>query len=507
MKKFIIKFCTGLVFILSLASCDDFLDQTVQGQLLENEFYLSDQDALQAVNATYDILGAEYNTAWNSLYLLKTLPSDESNAGGANNGDQPGYQTLDDFTLGSLNDKVVAIWANLYATVYRANKVINNVKPENDLRKRVIAEAKVLRAFAYFELVSLWGEVPLVLEEVDASKYASTGRVEKQAIYTQIETDLTEAIAILPMKSQYSAGDKFRWSKGAAQALLGKAHLYQEEWANAVTQFNYVISSNEYALEDSVQHVFAKSGEFGIESLFELSFVNTEKYDWGNFPWSAKPESNIHIQLMGPRSDYYKPMNGDSLTGGWGMNVAKKKIYDAFVASGDENRRKVTVFSVAELKANGGDWTTDNSWDFEGYWQRKYGSFSKQTGTPTPELNYGTNFRLIRYADVLLMAAEANYRNGDEGTARTLINTVRQRKGTSLPPIDNSVTGNALFQALVTERQLELAFEGFRFLDLVRWGLAEQELGSLGFQKGKHEVMPIPYVDATSYGLPQNDGY
>lgn len=505
MKKLMIKFSVALVLMTGVTACDDFLDQTVNGQLDEGSFYKTDTDALQAVTAAYDMLGAEYNNAWASLYMLKTLPSDESNAGGANNGDQPGYQALDDFNIGSLNDKVTTTWSNLYTTIYRANKIIQYTTPDSPIRERVVGEAKALRAYCYFELVTLWGDVPLMLNDVAPSEFSSIKRAPKADVWAQIEADLADAIEVLPLKSDYDAADKYRFSKGAAQALLGKAHVYQEEWPQAVAVFEDVIGSGEYDLENSVQAVFDINNEFGKESLFELSFVNTEKYDWGNFVWGGKPESNIHIQLMGPRGDYYVKAPGDSLIGGWGMNVAKEKMYNAFVNAGDVKRRRVTIMSKAELVDAGGDWTNDNAWDVEGYWQRKYGSFDNQTGGPVGELNYGTNFKLIRYADVLLLAAEANYRNSDEDAARTYLNMVRERPGTDLAPV--SATGDDLFDAIVLERQLELAFEGHRYVDLVRWGLADQELGDLGFVVGTHEVMPIPYTDATSYGLEQNNGY
>jgi hypothetical protein len=183
-------------------------------------------------------------------------------------------------------------------------------------------------------------------------------------------------------------------------------------------------------------------------------------------------------------------------------------MYDAFVTAGDDNRRKGAVMSVDELKAMGGNWTTTNSYDFEGYFQRKYGSFITQTsasGADVAELNYGTNWRLIRYADVLLMAAEAYNKAGNDGKAIGYLNQVRQRPGTALAPL--AVSGTALFNAIVKERQLELAFEGFRFIDLVRWGLADQELKAYGFQKGKHELLPIPTQDIRTAGLVQNPGY
>lgn len=505
MKKILIKSLVAASCLLGAASCDDFLEQEVPGKFPIEDYYKTDGDAQQAVIAVYDILSAHYNSNWASMYMVKTLLSDESNAGGSNDGDQVGYQNLDDFGTDSQNDKVRDVWAQCYVAIFRANKAINNLPASNDLQKRLVAEAKALRAYAYFDLVTLWGDVPLILDDVAPSSYGSTERTLKAQVYEQIEKDLTEAIAVLPLKSAYGAADKFRVSKGTAQALLGKAHLYQEEWSEALTQFEAVITSDQYELETSVEEVFSKEGEFGIESIFELSFLPSEGYDWGNFPWGGKPESNIHIQLMGPRSDYYTKAPADSLIGGWGFNVPKKKMYDAFTNAGDVNRRRVTVMSEAELEAAGGNWSVTNAWDHEGYFQRKYGTFSVNTGGPIGELNYGTNFRLIRYADVLLMAAEAAYRDGDEDQSRDYLNEVRTRPGTDLPEV--TATGTALFDAIVLERQLELAFEGHRFLDLVRWGRASAELTTLGFTPNKHEVLPIPINEINTSGLDQNQNY
>ncbi|MND76889.1 SusD family protein [compost metagenome] len=280
-------------------------------------------------------------------------------------------------------------------------------------------------------------------------------------------------------------------------------YLFEEKWPEAVTQFESVISSGQYGLEVSVAKVFSPSGEFGKESLFESSFVSSEKYGWGNFPWGSQPESNIHVQLMGPRSDFYTKAPADSLLGGWGFNTPKKKLYDAFVAAGDSARRVNTIMSDVELKKAGGDWTAPNAYDYEGYFQRKYGTFQQQTGPEANELNYSTNFRLIRYADVLLMAAEAQYRNGNPGKSQQYLNMVRNRsKLASITP-----SGTDLFNAIVRERQLELAFEGFRFLDLVRWGMAPTELADEGFVAGKNEVLPIPINEVRTAGLVQNPKY
>jgi starch-binding outer membrane protein, SusD/RagB family len=502
MKNIVLK--SALIALLFTAvGCEDFLEQEVPGQFAEQDFYKTDEDALLATTAIYDILQAHYNASWSSMYMVKTMPSDESNAAGGGPGDQEGYQTLDKYTFDADNDKISGTWELTYATIYRANKVINNVLPETPLRQRLIAEAKALRAYSYLDLVSLWGDVPLVTGDIAPSDYNTISRTPKADVYVQIEKDLQEAIEELPLKSQYGGGDKFRMSKGAAQALLGKAYLYQEKWPLAVTLFEAVISSGQYGLESSVGVAFSEAGEFGKESLFEVNYDKNQSYDWGNFPWDWRPESNIHIQLMGPRADFYAKAPADSLIGGWGFNSPKAKLYNAFVAAGDVKRRAATIMSEAELKAIGGNWTNPEAYDYEGFFQRKYGTYASQTGGPVAELNYGTNWRLLRYADVLLMAAEAHHRAGSGGTGLEYLNQVRRRSDLGAL----SVSGEALFEAIIRERQLELAFEGHRYIDLVRWGRAAQELGPFGFVAGKHELLPIPSIDIRTAGLTQNPNY
>ena len=503
MKRLFFKsIIIGSSLLLVTSGCKKFLDKEVPGAFAEEDFYKTDQDVTQAVTAVYDMMQAHYNNNWGSLYMIKTLLSDECNAGGSDAGDQPGYQTIDKYNHDATNDKIRDAWRMSYFTIYRANKVVNRSTADNDLRKRLIGEAKFLRAYNYFELATLWGDVPLVLDDIPPSQYTSTGRKTRANIYAQVEKDLLDAISVLPLKSTYGSADKFRVSKGAAQALLGKLYLYQQKWAEAVTQLEAVISSNQFGLAPSVGAAFSKNFEFGTESLFEISYTTARNYDWGNFPWSGAPESNIHIQLMGPRGDYYTKAPSDSLLAGWGFNLPKQKLYDAYVAAGDVARRKQIVMSKTELVAMGGNWTNDNAWGFEGFFQRKYGSFAAQTGGPINELNYGTNWRHIRYADVLLMAAEAHYRANNETKSRQYLNMVRQRATLA----DVTASGSALFDAIVKERQLELAFEGVRFTDLVRWGLAAQELGTLGYQS-KHQLLPVPDYDVKTGSLTQNEGF
>jgi hypothetical protein len=373
------------------------------------------------------------------------------------------------------------MWSGYYFTINAANTVINKVVPGNDANMKVIvAEAKAIRAFSYLELVTMYGDVPLIT--VNAANISdpvfNTARTPKAEVYAQIEKDLNEAILLLPLKSAYAGTDKFRFSKGAAQTTLGKA----------ATELDKVIASGEYSLTPDYATIWDKEQELGVESIFEIMFTGEEKYDWGTFPWGKREESNIHVQLMGPRGENFT-LGSTGLVNGWGFNLPTKKIVDAYIAAGDVVRRKASVMTEAELLAAGGTLKVEASTihDYEGAIRVKYATRASETNGPVSELNYTTNWRIMRYADVLLLAAEAHMlkTTKDEAKASALISQVRSR--VSLPGI--SLTGSALFNALVTERQLEFSFEGQRFFDMVRWGKGSE---IPGFTVGKNELFPIP---------------
>jgi hypothetical protein len=499
-KKTIKMSLLGIVVIFLATACSgDFLDIEVPGNLSLDKFYLTDKDAMQATIAMYDMQmeGSSY-FCW---YLIKTLPSDESNCSGSGSGDQPALQDMDIFNWDSNNDAIKGYWNRTYSVINRANIVIEKVAPENDLRKRLIAEAKALRAYYYLDLVSQWGAVPIILNVLTIDEFQTQTRANKEDVYAQIEKDLKEAIPDLPLKSQYSQADKFRVSKGTAQSILGKAYLYQEKWDEAADILEDIVTSLEYSLEPRFASIFTEKKEFGVESLLEISYT-TQKT---NFTSGRARKSNNIIQLMGIKAGIYIKAPGDTLVGGgWAFNAPKRILYDAFINAGDEVRRIETLMSVEELRAKGGNWTNPSFWGYEGFIRRKYGSYSTETFDGTSVADWGTNWRLIRYADVLLMLSEAYYRmGGNEENARLMLNKVRERA--QLENIDAS--GEALFEAIVTERRLELALEGHRYPDLIRWGRAADVLGPYGFTPGVHELLPIPDSDVRSGGLEQNPGY
>jgi hypothetical protein len=291
-------------------------------------------------------------------------------------------------------------------------------------------------------------------------------------------------------------------SKGTAHTILGKAQLYQENWSDAASTFNTIVSSGEYSLEPEFKDVFAEGGELGVESIMEAVYVETAGYDWGanGYPWGARSEANIHIQLMGAREGAFSGV--DSLNNGWGFNYPSEKLWNAFVDAGDDVRRAETLMSEQEFIDGGGTVDGEDIYDYQGFLRRKYGAYSTESDDGVFQLNYGTNWRLIRYADVLLMAAEANHRAGNDGAAQTELNKVRTRVGLA----EVSATGSDLLNAIVLERQLELALEGHRYIDLVRWGMAADQLDN--FQAGKHELLPIPQNEILrASNMTQNSGY
>lgn len=515
MKKIIYKisFIAGLV--LMLISCEkDFLDKPVYGVLAADDYFKTEEELQEGVFACYDVLQWAYAADWNSMYIVKSFPADESHAGGSTDGDQPPYQQLDDYSFTSENKPIEHSFKAMYFGIMRANAVINIAEGDTPGKVKMIAEAKALRAFFYFELVSMWGGIPLRLTVPKASEFAMEKSTPEQ-IYAQIQKDLDEAIPNLPKKSEYTAAMRFRMSKGTAQAIKGKAYLYEKKYAESAKAFDDLIKSGEYDLASDYSKIFLKESEYGIESLFEIGYVTSGGYDWGSFQWggSRAMENNVNWQLMGPRSEYFKT-GTSGLNPGWGFNYPTAKIAAAFDAEGDVIRKNASVLSVADLRSKfGGDWTEDWTkpdpvWGMEGYFRLKYGSLTAETSSAdgaVAELNYGTNVRLIRYSDVLLMAAEANLLAGNASIAQGYFTEVRDRVNLPVKTVS--------LDAIKTERRLELAFEGVRFLDLIRWGDAAAVLKQQGFSKNgnfleKNKLYPIPAAEVNNNKLMvQNPGW
>lgn len=506
----IFKYILGIAIAISSSSCneDEFLEIDPTGRVTSDNFLNTDNEVKLAIVGVYNAMQNNFSSgSWASVYFVKNLPGDDCLAG-STEGDQSGYQNIDDFAIQTDNDKIKLIWSNFYKTISSTNTIINQVEPNTDAKKEMIAEAKALRAYCYFEIVTMFGAAPLMTVNPISEVDYHLPRSSTADIYTQIEKDFSEAIPDLPLKSEYSAADRYRMSKGTAQAYYGKVLLYQKKYGEAATQLAFVISSLEYDLEPDFADVWTKETEFGQESLFEVSYTAQESYDWGNFPWGGGNENNIEAQLQGPRDAIFDVANTTlEVVNGWGFNNPSAKIGQAFADAGDTERGNATVLSAADFIATGGAIKNPSAHDYEGYMRMKYVTKASETSeSGVPELNYTINWRLMRYADVLLMAAEAYHFSTQDGLALIELNKVRDRAG-----LGDITTSDDIFQAIVTERQLELAFEGSRFWDLVRWDLAVQELGSLGFTANKHELFPIPQSEIIANNsiddTDQNPGY
>ncbi|MDR0429069.1 MAG: RagB/SusD family nutrient uptake outer membrane protein [Tannerellaceae bacterium] len=492
--------------------CSDFLDTEQRGVTTQETFYKTDAEVTEALFAIYDKMqSGNLNT-----FQFKNLLSDDAIAGGGGRGDNSQGEELDEFRFGSTNTILTGMFTKYYQIIYTSNLLIARVNVDSDVKKMAVAEAKTFRAYAYFELVTLWGSVPLVTEPLDPEKYAQPNSVTEK-IWEQIEKDLLEAIPDLPLKSELPAAHKGNISKGTAQAWLGKAYLYQKKYELAAEALDNVINSGEYGLEPDFSLLTREATEFGIESIFEISYANE---------LSTITEGNVVAAYAGPRTGYFKAGTSGITETGWGYVGATKKIHDLFIEVGDQVRRKGTVMSEEELINDfGGSFRNSEGnlpYGTEGYIRLKHGAYVSETPGEEYHLICGMNFRITRYADVLLMAAEACNRksNPDDTKALKYINLVRARA--QMPLLTS--TGEKLFEDIKLERRLELAFEFVRYQDLIRWGdaatvLADEgkriprgdgtylDLTDVGF-KEKHWLLPFPYTEINvNPNLIQNPGW
>ncbi|GAT61738.1 RagB/SusD family nutrient uptake outer membrane protein [Paludibacter jiangxiensis] len=531
----------ALVAILFTGCAKDFLDVDQKGVRTIATFYKTDADATSAIASCYNMLRAMNASVWTSFWMTKESLADDIYCGGENSGDRPEYQELNTFTFGPTNSPITNIYRYSYMVIYRANLIIDNIKNPTPYQKLVIAEAKAMRAYVYFELGTLYGPVPLVLHELQPTEYAQ-GNSTMETLYAQIEKDLNEAIVDLPKKSQLTAAgsDPARFSKGTAMAFLGKAQLFEKKYAEAATTFQALIDSHEYDLyqlseiNNDYTQLFRKSTEFGKESIFEISYTSDRKNDWGNAfgdlwndPSRTNP-ANLVWQLCGPRGDQGFSGGSLNINGGWGFGYPTLSLWNAFKAAGDSVRLQGTILTASRVVAAGGTMGKDGNYMYgcPGLVRLKYTTWADETSSASgavPDLCYGTNLRIMRYADVLLMAAEAYLQSSKANLALPLINQVRTR--VNLPALTSVTLDN-----IKLERRLELAFEGPRYQDLVRWGDAATVLkdqgkqvptgkvvggqlqfatkSNAGFVAPKNNMFPIPFNEMSSNpNVKQNPGY
>ena len=467
-----------LVFSLIPVSCNDFLDKPLQGQLTQDSFPTSAGDALLATNATYNILR---NNAFNfGLFPIIDIMSDDARKGSNPDDAAATIGPFDKFTHVATEGDLSRWWNTLYEGVKRSNVVIEKVPlitMDETLRNRYVGEASFLRALFYFDLVRAWGAVPKV---TSTSPALGLPRTPANEIYDLIVADLLYAINALPEKSDYVAADLGRATKGAAKGLLAKVYLFQKDYTNAEKYALEVINSGQYDLETDFANANSKAGEHGVESVFEVGAIGEESLEAGG---------NQYANVQGVRG---------SPNRGWGFNRPSMDLMAAFET--DDPRKDKTVIVLGEV-IDGitiiGDGATPDVTKDDNDAIIEIECYNQKVWTPGNNVptQFDHNRRLLRYADVLLMAAEASARNGKTTEAKQYVNRIRERaregNDAILPDITES-DQNLLIDLILHERRVELALEGHRFWDLVRTDKAAAVLAPLGFIAGKHELLPVP---------------
>lgn len=471
-----------LVTALVLGSCEKFLTEDLKGTFSTDTFYKNEKQAIQAINGVYQAIS--FKDPDNNIWVFGDVASDDAVKGG-NPGDQAEISYIDDFTADANNGISGNYWSYTYEAIARANNVIANVPAvpmDEALKNRIIGEAKFIRAYAYFNLVNIYGQVPLKLQPQLTQEAIHVPLSSVEAVYAQITSDLNDAVAVLPVS--YGPSDAGRATKGAALGMLGKVSLYREQWNEAINWFHQLENLGIYGLLPDYADNFKLAFENSRESVFEIQHLAGQNPEQGN----------SMNQWFAPAGD-----------GGYYFNAPTQSLVDAYERTTDG-----TAFDPrldASIGRDGQPWLNGDV--FSAGWSPT-GFLTKKHQQPLSEVSKSLkgdgdlNYIYMRYADVLLMKAEAFAHTGQADSARANLNKVRQRARNSfdgtppaelLPDITSSDT-NVLLDAIRKERRTELAQEFHRYFDLMRWGksIAEAALGE-NFNYEANRYQPIPQAE------------
>ena len=489
-----LRILTGAALLMLAPACEnsDFLEVKPQGVINANNFFQTGDHAVWSTNAVYNQLRTWDLTSFPWLALTDIISDDATK--GSFPADAQRLSAYDDFTYDSrFPDEVRLSWRGHYQGIFRANVAIEGIpkvpKMDETLRSRLIGESKFLRAHFYFNLVRWFGDVPLILSPLTQDQFYTQTRTPAAKVYEQIIKDLTDAIAALPEKSKYAPADLGRVTKGAARGALAKVYLTQRDFANAEKFSLEVINSGEYALLADFAKIFLPEGENSSESVWEVQATALPDSYAGSTPWNM---------VQGVRG---------TPNLGWGFNLPSDDLVRSF-ERGDP-RREATVLEVGEVLPDGSAIVEDNK-EMEGE------RYNQKAWTPQHALlqdNGPSNLRMLRYADILLIASEALNENGKTQDALRYLNQVRARARGARNVLPNvTLTDKTqLREAIWRERRSELAMEQQRWFDLLRTGRAAATMKAHGknFVTGKHELFPIPSTEIALSGgaMVQNPGY
>jgi len=486
--------------VLSLVSCQkDFVDIQPKGQFLTANYYADQSQAYSALVGVYDIM-RKNSGGFENMITMMNAGSDDQYAGGGGATDGVGIQSFSNYTETQFTVPA-SYWNDFYQGIFKANMLLLKLPGttmDETLKARYAAESKAVRAMCYFNLVSLFKNVPLILEPLSTGDIYNVTQATPAAVYAQIEKDLTEAIAALP--PTIPAGEYGRFTKGAAQALLGKVYLYENKGSLAAAQLAEVngtpggTSQYGYKLLTNYSDLWVVANKMNSESILITAHTNLGLGGWGNWG-SGSDEGNSICVMVGPRGYTKVASPAPDLPSGWSFNVFTQDFFDVIKT---DPRFGATVLDMKALAAAGKAKYIEG-YQNTGYFLKKYMPTTADVTTLGGDavLNYKQDSYIIRLADTYLMEAEAL---GGTGTrAQALLDAVRARVGLASVPVS--------LAAIKAERRLELAGEGLRFFDLVRWGDAASKLASRGYLPNKNEVFPIPNAELLGTKLVQNTGY
>ena len=472
----------------SFSSCSDFLEQNPQTDLSENDFYKTADDILSAVNGVYSSL--QEGDIYGNWYVFGEIPSD--NTRNQLCGSVTTQNEFDQFYIDTQNSMIANFWKAAYKVINRTNTIlgrIDGIEINTELANRYKLECKFIRALMYFNLVRVYGDVPLVLKEISISESYDILREPKENVYNQIIADLKEA-QDLPVS--YSTAEDGRATQGAAKALLANVYMTLHKYAEAETILAEIINSGRYSLLentpgslniDGYKNVFSPVNHNSKEGIFEIQFLKGGYGEGSNYANNFAPEnSGTNVVAVG---------------GTGGNNIPEMDIYNAY-EEGDLRRDFSMSLGYYDNRKN-------NEWVESRY-------VCKFMDVPYQNNDASNNYPVIRYADVILMYAEALNQNGKTAEACKYLNMTRRRgfgyQTTETSPVDLQTTDKAQFALMVEqERRVELAFENHRWFDLIRTGRAVEVMRSKGFSLNETNLIcPIPQkqIDVNPK-LTQND--
>lgn len=483
-----------LLLLMGVTSCADFLDHDPQTVLHSKTFFTTEENAVMAVNAIYDKLNKRY-TSNRSLWVMHDVSTPDTQTLSA----EAPISVIDNFTFGTTSEDIDHLWIECYEAIARANlsiKYIPGIAMDENTRARLVGEARFLRGWFYFILVTTYGEVPLVTAPIDPGdkKALTQNKTSFEKIYDLIQSDFSYAEEVLPWK--YDEGNTGRATKGAAMAYLAKTYLFREMWSEAAQKAGELIHEAEangtYTLLSSFREAtWAKNSK---ESIFEMQSIA------GTSGWEDENEGNSITA-------WHRP----TCISGWGLHFGTQDLADAF-EEGDP-RKQYTLLAPGEYY--------DGKALPEGCLPPNSFALLKLMGDPAfgdgMNANAAQNYCFMRLAEVYLMKAEAEAENNNLAAAEGALEKVRSRARNDVMaapgalPVISGLNQEDLIEVIRHERRVELASEMKRFPDLRRWGILAEVNQSDGkpFVEGKHEYFPIPQgqIDLSEGNLDQNPGY